>query len=124
MTTAQALIIRSIGELGEVTTRVLSDAVALSQATVTTVLDRLESNEFIERYRSDKDRRVVHSRLTAKGQMTFRDLPDLLDEKFSSRFSALPAARRTEISSVLSEIAQMMNADATDAAPAVNGRNA
>lgn len=123
LTTAQALVIRAIGELGEVTTRAVSTEVALSQATVTTVLDRLESNGFIERYRSAKDRRVVHAKLTEKGRSIEAAMPDLLDEKFMARFADLPTKRRKEISSALAETARMMNADATDAAPADNGRD-
>lgn len=122
LTTAQALILRAINELGEVTTKAVSDEVALSQATVTTVLDRLETNGFVERYRSAKDKRIVHAKLTKKGKSILKSMPDLMDEKFIARFSALSAKRRKEISSVLSETARMMNAGASDAATAVNGR--
>ncbi|MHA7872767.1 MAG: MarR family winged helix-turn-helix transcriptional regulator [Hyphococcus sp.] len=123
LTTAQALVIRAVNELGEVTTRAISDEVALSQATVTTVLDRLEKNGFIERYRSSKDRRIVHARLTEKGEAVATAMPDLLDEKFIARFADLGAERREEISSALALVARMMNADATDAATAVKGRD-
>ncbi len=122
LTTAQALVIRAISELGEVTTKAISAEVALSQATVTTVLDRLEANEFVERYRSKKDRRIVHARLTEKGAAILNEMPDLLDEKFIMRFAALSAGQRKKISSALEQTAQMMDADATDAASTVNGR--
>ena len=122
LTTAQALVIRAIGELGEVTTKAISKEVALSQATVTTVLDRLETNGFVERYRSTKDRRIVHARLTEKGAAILNEMPDLLDEKFITRFADLSAEQRKKISSALQQTAQMMDADATDAASTVNGR--
>lgn len=122
LTTAQALVIRAIGELGEVTTKVVSKEVALSQATVTTVMDRLTNNGFIERYRSTKDRRIVHARLTKKGAAILDGMPDLLDEKFIARFAELSAEEREKISSALMQTAQMMDADATDAASTVNGR--
>jgi len=122
LTTAQALVIRAISELGEVTTKAISKEVALSQATVTTVLDRLETNGFVERYRSTKDRRIVHARLTEKGAAIMTEMPDLLDEKFIARFANLSAEQRREISSALKQTAQMMDADATDAASTVNGR--
>lgn len=121
-TTAQALIVRAISDLGEVTTRTLSQAVSLSQATVTTVLDRLERHGYIKRYRSVKDRRVVHAKLTRKGEIASETMPPLLDEQFLERFSGLPEKRQEEISCALSDVAHMMNADATDAAPASNGR--
>ncbi len=122
LTTAQAVALKAIAEAGEVTTRTLSAMVAISQATLTSVLDRLEAKNLIERYRSARDRRIVHARLTPQGEAMLTSMPALLDDKFMSRFAELPAARRQEISSVLSDMAAMMNADATDAAPAVNGR--
>ena len=122
LTTAQALTLRAIQELGEVTTRDLSAVVAISPATLTSVLDRLSTRKLVERYRSHADRRVVHTRLTPEGHHQVTHLPPLLDEAFMARFSALPSKRRQGISSALHEVAQMMNADATDAAPADNGR--
>lgn len=122
LTTAQALSLKAIADAGEVTTKTLSSMVSISPATLTSVLDRLESKELIERYRSARDRRIVHARLTRRGRTVMRDMPGLLDEKFMGRFGKLPARRRKEISSALSEVAAMMNADATDAAAAVNGR--
>ena len=121
LTTAQALILRSIEEMGEVTTRVLSESVSLSQATVTAVLDRLEAKNLLERYRSSRDRRIVHTRLTKEGQRFSGSIPGLLDEKFMARFESLPEKRRKEISFALFEVARMMNAGATDAVPTVNG---
>ncbi|MEO1136207.1 MAG: MarR family transcriptional regulator [Pseudomonadota bacterium] len=121
-TTAQALIVRAVSDLGEVTTRALSQAVSLSQATVTTVLDRLERHGYIERYRSEKDRRIVHARLTEKGEAASKTMPPLMDEQFLERFADLPVKRQQEISCALSDVAHMMNADATDAAAASNGR--
>ena len=123
LTTAQALTLRTIAAAGETTTRKLSDAVSLSPATLTSVLDRLEANGLVERYRSATDRRVVHARLTPRGAAQAAETSPLLDSQFIDRFRRLPAKRRKEISSALLEAAGMMNADATDAAPAVNGRS-
>ncbi|MEM6709412.1 MAG: MarR family transcriptional regulator, partial [Pseudomonadota bacterium] len=118
-----ALTLRAVDELGEVTSRALSTVVAVSPATMTNVLDRLEAKTLIERYRSTVDRRIVHVRLTDDGQAILGTMPNLMDETFMLRFADLPAARRTQISTALREVAQMMNADATDAAPADNGQS-
>ncbi len=121
LTTAHALTLRAAAELGEVTSRALAAVVAISPATMTTVLDRLERNGYIERYRSTRDRRVVHVRLTESGTRAQAQLPALMDETFMRRFADLPAGRRTEIASALAQVAKLMNADANDAAPADNG---
>ena len=122
LTTAQALALKAIGEHRDATTRRISDAVALSPATLTSILDRLEANGLVTRTRSAKDRRIVHSSLTAKGRAIARTLPPLLDKTFLERFARLSAKRKAEISSALEDIVRMMDADANDAAPAVNGR--
>ena len=113
----QLVVLRSIDELGEVTTRALSLHVSLSQPTVTTILDRLESKGLVERYRSQKDRRVVHTKLTRDGKKTLKTAPSLLQEAFTDAFEALSRTRRHDIVSAVSDLAQMMRADDLDASP-------
>ena len=113
----QLVVLRSIDELGEVTTRALSLHVSLSQPTVTTILDRLESKGLVERYRSQKDRRVVHTKLTHSGKKTLKTAPPLLQEAFTDAFEALSNSRRNDIVSAVSDLAQMMRADDLDASP-------
>ncbi|MEO0981423.1 MAG: MarR family winged helix-turn-helix transcriptional regulator [Pseudomonadota bacterium] len=117
LSSPQLIVLQAIDELGEVTTRSVSQSVSLSQPTVTAILDRLEGRGLIERYRSETDRRVVHSRLTASGRNQLRAAPPLLQETFIAAFSDLSEERRTEIISALIDIAQMMGADDIDASP-------
>lgn len=120
LTTPQIVILRAIENLGEVTTRALSREVSLSQATVTLILDRLSERGFVERYRSSRDRRVVHSRLTRQGRKAIADAPRLLQEDFLTRFQKLSAKRQKEIVAVLEEISDMMGATVLDAAPIID----
>lgn len=117
LTTPQVMVLRSIRELGEVTTGRLSEAVSLSQATVTTILDRLEQRGLIERYRSNRDRRIVHARLTDAGRKALRKAPPLLHEKFVDVFAGLPAKRQGDIVATLEEVAAMLGGGDLDAAP-------
>jgi len=52
LTAPQLLILQAIQKLGAVSISKLSSEVSLSQATVTTILDRLESRELVARHRS------------------------------------------------------------------------
>lgn len=117
LTIPQIVVLQSIQELGEVTTRQLSEHVELSQGTVTTILDRLEARALIERYRSTVDRRIVHSRLTAQGWAKLRSAPPLLHERFVARFSARDAADQERILTAMREAAEMMDAGDLDVAP-------
>ena len=68
ITLPQLVVLRGIRTLGEVNTGELSAAASLSPATVTTILDKLEARGLVVRYRNAADRRVVHSKLTARGE--------------------------------------------------------
>ncbi len=119
LTTPQIVVLRAIDRLGEVTTRTLSHEVSLSQATVTLILDRLVERGLVDRYRSEKDRRVVHTRLTVAGQHAVANAPTLLQEAFMARFQRLTAKRQKEIVAALAEIGDMMDAESIDAAPLI-----
>ena len=123
LTITQALLLQSIHELGEVTTRQLSRHVNLSQGTVTTVLDRLERRGLIERYRSAVDRRIVHERLTRQGAAVLRRMPPLLHERFTDAFSSLTARQQQRIVGTLERVAAMMGAEDLDAAPLLDVRS-
>lgn len=117
LTTPQLVVLQAIRDSGEVTTGRISEAVSLSQATVTTILDRLEDRGFVERYRSRIDRRVVHLRLTPAGRAALRRAPPLLHVEFRRNFAALSAGKQATILGALRDVAEMMGADTLDAAP-------
>ena len=117
LTIPQIMVLRAIEELGNVTVRRISDEVSLSQATVTTILNRLEQRHLVERARSMADKRVVHARLTDEGRLILNEAPPLLHETFIERFDALEQWEKTQTLAVLQRVAAMMDADSLDAAP-------
>ncbi len=117
LTIPQVMVLRAIADLGDVTVRRLSDHVSLSQATVTTILNRLEGRELAVRVRSDTDKRVVNARLTSTGREVLASAPTLLHEKFIDRFESLSASEQVRILEALQQVAGMMDADEIDAAP-------
>ena len=117
LTIPQVMVLRAIDDLGDVTVRCLSDHVSLSQATVTTILDRLESKKLALRVRSLVDKRVVNAQLTGAGRQVLADAPLLLHEKFIARFDALNAQEQKQILDALKQVAVMMDAADIDAAP-------
>lgn len=80
---------RSIRELGEVTIRELSNHTNMSQATATTILDRLERQELVKRVRSVQDKRKVHAHLTDKGIAVLEQAPMPLQQNFINKFQRL-----------------------------------
>ena len=61
----------------------------MSQATATTILDRLERNEFVKRVRSIQDKRKVHAHLTDKGRPVLEQAPTPLQQNFINKFQRL-----------------------------------
>ncbi len=117
LTTPQLLILQNLAERGEATVSELAKAINLSQATVTTILDRLVKKEFIVRERSTEDRRKVITRLTEQGKAAIKDTPTALQENFIHQFSELEDWEQTMILSSLQRLATMMDAENLDAAP-------
>ena len=64
----QAVILREIGARGPVTQVGLARATAKDPSALVRILDDLEKREFVERRRSESDRREMLVSLTAKGR--------------------------------------------------------
>ena len=117
LTIPQIVVLTCVQDLGEVTTKQISEAADLSAATVVTILDKLEVKGLIERYRSAVDRRIVHARLTGNGVITLQSAPPLLHEKFRAEFARLSRQERSDLIAALEAIAGMMDARDIDASP-------
>lgn len=117
LTIPQLIVLQAVRDLGEVTSTTLSAHVSLSPATVTTILDKLEGRNLVERYRSASDRRVVHTRLTKEGAADLEKAPPLLQEAFVRSFDGLDPERQDALLSALEDIAGMMDAGHGDEIP-------
>lgn len=117
LTGPQLILMRSIRELGEVTIRELSNHTNMSQATATTILDRLERNELVKRVRSVQDKRKVHAHLTDKGRQVLSEAPMPLQQSFINKFQTLEEWEQSLLLSSVQRISAMMNAEDIEAAP-------
>ena len=120
LTAPQLLVMQSIEGRGEVTMGEIANDVSLSQATVTTILDRLEKRNLLIRERGETDKRRVYARLTDEGRELVAKAPTPLQEEFTHRFSQLKEWEQTLILSSLQRVASMMNAEDIDASPVLD----
>ncbi|MGE0627876.1 MAG: MarR family winged helix-turn-helix transcriptional regulator [Hyphomicrobiaceae bacterium] len=111
LTLPQLVVLTCVRDLGEVTSRAISAEADLSPATVVGILDKLEAKGLIQRYRSQVDRRIVHTRLTASGQAMLAAAPPPLGAAFERAFNRRPAAERTATVDALSRLAKLAEAD-------------
>lgn len=120
LTAPQLLVMQSIANRGEMTMGDIADEVSLSQATITTILDRLEKRELIQRTRGSTDKRRVYASLTEAGAILLEKAPTPLQEEFIERFAELNDWEQSLILSSLQRVAAMMNAGDIDASPVLD----
>ena len=117
LTSPQVVCLRQILIETSISPGQLAKEVSLSQATVTGIVDRLETRGLVNRERSVSDRRRVILTLTAAGRDLCKTLPSPLQERFAQRLANLPPENQAVIDTVLSQIVRMMEAEDLDAAP-------
>lgn len=120
LTAPQMLILQAIRNMGQVTIGEIANEVSLSQATVTTILDRLEKRELIYRQRSLTDKRKVHAHLTKFADTILLGAPIPLQDQLTRQFGHLKEWEQTMLISSLQRVAQMMDAHEIDAAPVLD----
>lgn len=120
LTTSQLLVLQSIDERGELTAGGIARQVKLSQATVTSIVDRLAEAGLVVRQRGDTDKRQVFVRTTEKGDVLMRNRPSPLQERFAVRFGALEEWQQSMVLTSVEMVAALMGADEIDAAPVLD----
>ncbi len=110
LTVPQLICLRQLLASGEMTPGKIAEAVFLSQATVTGILDRLEAKELINRERSTVDRRKLLVNLTDSGRRLAVAMPWPLQERFAESLSSLGPREQRKIDEMLGRIALMMEA--------------
>ncbi|PSV23671.1 MarR family transcriptional regulator [Photobacterium leiognathi subsp. mandapamensis] len=118
LTGPQLVLMRAIKASGEeVTIRQLSNNTNMSQATATTILDRLEKRGLVVRKRSQLDKRKVHTHLTEEGNALLDKAPLPLQDSFISQYQELEDWEQSLLLSSVQRISTMMNAEHLDVAP-------
>lgn len=120
LTPPQLMIMQTIRELGDVPIKSIAQEVNLTQATVTTILDRLEKSGMISRERGTEDRRKVFITITDKGFDLLTEAPKTLQDQFLSQFQDLHDWEQTTIIAALERVAHMMDAQHIDASPVLD----
>lgn len=110
LTSPQLLLMRSIQDCPTLTIRQLSTRSNMSQATATSILDRLEKRGLVKRERDTEDKRKVHAHITPAGEKILQQAPQLLQEDFIEQFQSLEQWEQTLLLSSLQRLSQMMNA--------------
>jgi DNA-binding MarR family transcriptional regulator len=117
LTGPQLVCLRQIARDAITTPSALARAVALSQGTVTGILDRLVARDVVRRERSTEDKRKILVQLTERGRELVATAPSPLHETFSVRLAALPEGEQAMIDWIMQRVVALMEAEQVDAAP-------
>ncbi|ETI65666.1 MarR family transcriptional regulator [Sphingobium sp. C100] len=117
LTPSQLLVLREIDARDAATPGAIAQALQFSQATITTIVDRLVALGYVQRQRSEKDKRQFHLRILADGVSALDDAPDPLQTIFTDRFGQLQTWEQALILASVERLATLMGAQNIDAAP-------
>ncbi|MGH8379212.1 MAG: MarR family winged helix-turn-helix transcriptional regulator [Gammaproteobacteria bacterium] len=114
LTTPQLICLQSLQDQGPMTTGKLAQAVALSSATVTGILDRLELRGLVTRERRPEDKRRVVVAVTVAGVAAAEAAPSHLAKHFTEALARLPKDDRGEILRVIQYLADLADTRSSD----------
>ncbi|WP_026376352.1 MarR family winged helix-turn-helix transcriptional regulator [Aestuariibacter salexigens] len=117
LTGPQLIVMQEIAAHDGLLVKEIAENINLSSATVTNILDRLETKGFVYRERHTTDKRKVSLHLTESGEDILNDSPTPLQSHFIERFDRLEDWEQTQLIVTMQRIATMMDADHIDAAP-------
>lgn len=120
LTPSQVVALQFLSNRGEATPTEIAAHASLKQATITTLLDRLEERKFIKRRRDAKDGRRVLVTLTASGNKALAGAPDSLQKLFEERFEKLKDWEQSAIVASLERVAALMDAEDIEAGPVLD----
>ncbi len=113
LTPAQLHILLWLGTDGALTMGELARRVAVTEKTITGVVDRLERDALVRRERGPGDRRVVHVRLARRGEELFRRIDDGIASKLAGLLSLLDPGDRRHLFRMVEKLTARLAAEDT-----------
>lgn len=120
LTPSQLILMQITQDKANPTPSFLAKEASLSQATVTALLDKLESRKLIRRRRDEADKRRVYVELTEQGGRTLREAPDSLQARFEKGFAKLDPWEQSFLVAALERTTGLLDAEDIDAAPVLD----
>jgi DNA-binding MarR family transcriptional regulator len=120
LTTSQFIILQIVARESSVLPSAVARSAGLTQATVTSLVDKLERHGLVNRRRDTKDRRRIWIEVTAAGRRALAASPDLLQDRFQAAFRKLAGWEQAMIIAALERVSAMLDAATLDASPVLD----
>ncbi|MEX5729717.1 DNA-binding MarR family transcriptional regulator [Rhodovulum iodosum] len=120
LTAVQIRVLQIVAETGISTPKAIASRMGVSQATMTTLIDRLVAKGLVERHRSQTDRRQMNILISDAGREAIERAPDPLHDRYVEAFDKLPDWEQAMIVAALERVAGLLNAGNLDASPVLD----
>ncbi|MDR9395241.1 MarR family winged helix-turn-helix transcriptional regulator [Roseovarius sp. SYSU LYC5161] len=120
LTAVQFRVLQVVAEQGQCTATTIAHRMRVSQATVTSLVDKLVRKGMVVREKSARDRRQTNIIITEAGRRTIQEAPDALQQQFVRKFEALDDWEQSMLVASLERVAAMLNAADIDASPVLD----
>ncbi len=120
LTLPQLMVMQTLRNNSPITSGELAKEISLTQATVTSILDRLEKKGLVARERGVDDKRKVWLHLTNEGWELMKGAPTTQQSLFTRRFDDMQNWEQSMVVSALERVAFMLDAQHLDAAPVLD----
>jgi DNA-binding MarR family transcriptional regulator len=120
LTLPQLMVMQTLRNNSPITTGELAKEISLTQATVTSILDRIEKKGLVARERGVDDKRKVWLHLTNEGWELMKGAPTTQQSLFTRRFDDMQNWEQSMVVSALERVAFMLDAQHLDAAPVLD----
>lgn len=104
VTMAQLSVLRILAETGPTRATDLARQTGLSASSITGLIDRLETEEYVERHRSREDRREVEVRLTPHAVSMLQEERARLEQEVGQLFSALTDEELETVEAIIAKL--------------------
>ena len=94
---------------GEIIMSQIAEYVNVPMSTATGIVDRLVKNGYLERNRSDSDRRIVLIKLTDKAKTVVNEIKNLGSKYFSIIYESLSDEERAFLSKIITKVINSIN---------------
>ena len=104
MSKQELFTMMTVDRLKEATMGQLSDNMNFPMSTATGIVDRLVKKGYIERGKSDSDRRIVVISLTEKGKAITRDMKTMILSYIQKAYDVLDEAERETLLAIVDKV--------------------
>lgn len=120
LTAVQFRVLQIVGERGLTTATEIARRMRVSQATITSLVDKLVRHHMVTREKSQADRRQINILITDRGRETLRQAPDALQQRYVRRFEGMEDWEQAQLVASLERVAAMLDASEIDASPVLD----